>query len=257
MLHTLWNYRNFIAASIKREFQAKYNKSILGLAWVVMNPLYMTIIYTSIFASIMNQGDRKFSYAIYVACGLLAWNFFIDILNRSQNIYLNYSHIIKQQHFPLLCLPVVVTFIAWIDLLISFSLISVFLLIIGEFPGWCFMGLLPIILLQTAFAIGLGTGLGLLNIFFRDIEKALPILLQIWFWLTPIVYFTEKLSPAMQQLIAYNPLSALIHAYQTILVNQQWPDWSSLFFPLIVTFLLGGFFLRFYHQRAFEILDEL
>ena len=192
-----------------------------------------------------------------MAAGLLAWNFFIDVLNRSQTIYLDYANIIKKQNFPLMCLPMVVLALAVFDFFISFGLFTIYLIVMGEFPGWCYVGIVPILLLQAAYAVGLGTVLGICNIFFRDIGKAMVVFLQIWFWMTPIVYYMDTLPSKMQSFLLFNPLTPIMGAYQSILVKQEWPQWDSLFFPLILTVLLSGFFTLFYHQHAADLLDEL
>lgn len=257
MLHDLWNYRHFTKALVKREFQARYSKSLLGSIWVVMNPLYMCILYATIFSSVMHHAVGEFSYTVYVASGLLGWSLFTDILNRSQSIYLDYATMIKKHRFPLLCLPMVVLSLAFIDFFISLALFSIYLLATHQFPGWCFFELLPILLLQAVCAISLGTILGMLNVFFRDTGKAMLVLLQIWFWLTPIVYVADKLPEHLQRYIQYNPLTAMMTAYQTILVKQQSPDWASLWFPLSITLVLVSVLLRFYQKHAEELLDEL
>jgi lipopolysaccharide transport system permease protein len=257
MLKMLWDYRSFIIGSIRREFQSQYKKSLLGTLWVIMNPLYMCVIYTIILSSVMRSEDNKVSYSIYVAAGLLAWNFFLDIFTRSQRLYLNYNNIIKKQRFPLACLPLIVVGLAWIDFFISFGLFSLYLVAVGHFPGWCYLAIIPLLFLQTMLAIGWATSLGMLNIFFQDVERGLAILLQVWFWLTPIVYFVEKLPPTMQSLIMLNPLTAIMHAYQTVLANQQWPEWHTLFYPLVITIITLSFLSLFYQKNIVEIMDEL
>lgn len=256
MLSTLWNYRHFIRGVVTREIQSQYSKSLLGTLWIIMNPLYMCIIYSSIFSSLMTQTSSKQSYTIYLAAGLLAWNFFIDILNRSQAIYPAYANIIKQHRFPLLCLSVIVLILASLDFFVSFGLFVGYLIATHAFPGWCFLALFPVLLLQAIYALTLGTLLGIMNLFFRDIGKGLTIFLQIWFWMTPIVYYTHQVPETLQILLSYNPLTSLMRAYQMILVDQTWPMWQSLVFPLLLTLFLMGFFLWRYQQHAMDILDE-
>ncbi len=257
MLKNPWDYRYFIRASIKREFQSQYSKSILGTAWIIMNPLYMCVIYTFIFSSVMSPNGDHSSYTLYVASGLLAWHFFIDILNRSQSIYLSYANIMKQQCFPFFCLPMIVLSLACFDFLISFGLFTSYLVATHAFPGWCYFAVIPVLILQAFYALSLGTLLGILNIFFRDIGRALVVILQVWFWLTPIVYHLETIPKNMQRMLQFNPLTPLMTAYQTILVKQQWPDWDTLLFPFIITLLIGGLFSRFYHRHSHDLLDEL
>lgn len=257
MFKELWKYRDFIIASVQREFKTQYSKSILGAAWVVFNPLYMCVIYTSIFSSVLNRGGSKLSYTIYVGVGLLAWNFFTDILNRSQAIYLNYANIIKKQYFPLHCLPVVVFVLASIDFFISFGLFTGYLVATGAFPGWCYLAVIPVWFILAMYSLVLGTVLGTLNIFFRDIGRVMVVVLQVWFWMTPIVYFIDAMPENMQTLLMYNPLTAIMSAYQTIFVQQQWPHWSSLLFTLVVTGVISSAFFNVYNKHAVEILDEL
>ena len=250
------DYRHLIMATVRHEFQVQYKKSILGPLWVIMNPFYMCIIYTVIFSSIIKTGSSKFSYTLYVATGLLTWGFFIDILNRSQMIYLNYAHMIKQQNFPLICLPIVVLSMATIDFVFSFGLFTGYLIATHAFPGWSYIALFPILLMQAIYALGLGSLLGLLNLFFRDIGKSTVILLQAWFWLTPIVYLSETLPAHLRYWLILNPLAAMMDAYHAIIVYHEWPLWRSLWFSLGITLLFSILVLKFYRKHMTDLLDE-
>lgn len=252
-----------IRTTIKHEFQAQYKKSILGPLWIIMNPLYMCIIYSAIFSSIMNisHGGQKpaFSYTIYVATGLITWNFFTDIITRSQQIYIDYSQIIKHQKFPLACLPFVVCAMASLDFLVSFGLFNIYLIATHSFPGLKFFALCPILIIQTIFALSIGTLLGLLNLFFRDVGRGLVIFLQLWFWLTPIVYFSNHLPQELQNILVLNPLTSIITIYHTIIAYQQWPtnaEWLTLVYPLIISLLMTALLFIFFHKHHTELLDE-
>src|SRR3990167_4743341 len=254
MLTELWNYRGFILASVKREFQAQYCKSILGATWIVMNPLYMVVLYTSIFSHVMQTDTSNFSYTIYVASGLLTWNLFIDFLNKTETVYLNYANIIRKLYFPHLCLPIIVLIMVWINFSVSFGIFSGYLIVTGAFPGWCYVALIPILILQTFFALGLGNILGILNVFFRDTGKMMVVLLQVWFWMTPIVYVAENLPASMQRIIRLNPMTEIIGAYQTILVKHQWPVWHALWYSIITITLLSLILMLLYRRTMSEIL---
>src|SRR5690606_39895262 len=116
----------------------------------------------------------------------------------------------------------------FVNFAIIFGLFTVFLIISGNFPGWPFAAMLPVLLIQTAFSIGLGMVLGVLNVFFRDVGQLFGVVLQFWFWLTPIVYPSTILPERIQDLMHFNPMMSVMAAYQTILVHGQWPDWASL-----------------------------
>lgn len=261
MLLAIWNYRAFIAGNVKREFQSKYRSSMLGAAWTVINPLAMIIVYTIIFSQIMRARlpgvDGTFAYSIYLCAGILTWGLFAEIVGRAQTVFLDNANLLKKLSFPRLCLPVTVVANALLNFAIIFGLFSLFLIVTDNFPGWVYLALIPVLLIQIAFAIGLGVSIGVLNVFFRDIGQFFGIFLQFWFWLTPIVYPITILPESIRPLMNLNPMAAIIAAYQTILVNRQWPEWSGLLPAIILAVVLCALALRLFRKHAGEMVDEL
>ena len=261
MLKSLWSYRGFITGSIEREFQAKYHNSILGAAWTLLNPLAMIIVYTVIFSQVMQAklagATNNFAYSIYLCAGILTWGLFAEIVVRAQNTFLEHANILKKLNFPRFCLPIIVVVNALLNFLIIFGLFSIFLLISGNFPGIVYFALIPIIFILTIFAIGLGITLGVLNVFFRDVGQFFSIVLQFWFWLTPIVYPINILPEAAKILLAYNPMVILITSCQNILVSGQWPQWQNLIPVTLVALVLCSFGLRLFRKHVGDMVDEL
>ena len=261
MLKPVWAYRGFILGSVKREFQSKYRNSLLGAAWNVLNPLAMIVVYTVIFSQVMKARfpgvDSTFAYSIYLCAGVITWGFFAEITGRAQNIFLEHANLLKKLSFPRLCLPTVVMLNAGVNFAILFGLFSAFLLITGNFPGWAFLALIPLLVIQIAFSIGLGITLGVLNVFFRDVGQLFGVVLQFWFWLTPIVYSRTILPESVRPLMDLNPMAGLVGAYQTVLVNGQWPQWQSLWLVTLLAILLCGLGIRLFRKHAGEMVDEL
>jgi lipopolysaccharide transport system permease protein len=201
--------------------------------------------------------DSTFAYSIYLCSGVLTWGLFAEIAGRAQNIFLEHANLLKKLSFPRLCLPTVVVLNALINFTIIFGLFSVFLFISGNFPGWAFLALIPLLGVQIAFAIGLGITLGVLNVFFRDVGHLFGVVMQFWFWLTPIVYSVTILPDSLRPFMALNPMANLMTAYQSVLVNGQWPEWRSLWLVslLAVFFCLTG--LRLFRNHSGEMVDEL
>jgi len=183
--------------------------------------------------------------------------FFAEISGRAQNIFLDHANLLKKLNFPRLCLPVIVLLSATVNFVIIFGLFTVFLFWSGNFPGWVYLGLVPLLLIEAVFSIGLGITLGVLNVFFRDVGQLFSVVLQFWFWLTPIVYAADILPPPVQHLIHWNPLAGLIMAYQGILVRGQWPQWQSLWPVVLLAFGLCWLGLRLFRKHAGEMVDEL
>lgn len=261
MLKALWSYRGFILGSVKREFQSKYRNSLLGATWTVLNPLAMIIVYTVIFSQVMRAKlpgiDSTFAYSIYLCAGVLTWGLFAEIVGRGQNVFLEQANLLKKLSFPRLCLPVAVVASAGLNFAIIFGLFTGFLILSGNFPGPAYFALLPVLAIQSVFAIGLGIVLGVLNVFFRDVGQLFGVVLQFWFWLTPIVYPITILPETAQPLMAYNPMASLMAAYQGILVAGQWPDWSSLWPVTAISALLCVWGVRLFRKHAGEMVDEL
>ena len=261
MIKGIWTYRGFIVGSVKREFQSKYRNSMLGATWTVLHPLAMIIVYTVIFSQIMRAklpgADSTYSYGIYLCAGLLTWGFFAEITVRCQNIFIESANLLKKLSFPRICLPIIVILGAGLNFSIIFGLFILFLIISGNFPGWACLAVLPVLAVQIVFSIGLGIILGVLNVFFRDVGQFFSIVLQFWFWFTPIVYPLTILPEEIRPFMFLNPMAPLVNAYQMITVNGQWPRWETLI-PVVfigVTLCLLG--MHLFRKRAGEMVDEL
>lgn len=257
----VWNYRGFVLGSVQREFQTRYRNSLLGALWTILNPLSMIIVYTVIFSQLMKARlpgvDNSLAYGIYLCAGILAWGFFAEIIGRSQSVFLEHANLIKKLSFPRICLPLIVVLNASVNFAIIFALFLGFLVVTHNFPGWAVLAVIPLLMIQVAFAIGLGIILGVLNVFFRDVGQLVGIVLQFWFWLTPIVYPASILPEGIRPLIEANPMSALIAAYQRIFVYGQWPDWSSLGLVTVLAVMMCLLGMRLFRKRSGEMVDEL
>jgi len=258
---SLWAYRSFVLGSAKREFQSKYRNSLLGAAWTVINPMAMIIVYTVIFAQIMRTRlpgvDSTFAYSIYLCAGILTWGLFAEIVSRAQNTFLEHANLLKKLSFPRLCLPVIVIANSMVNFFIVFGLFSLFLLISGNFPGLVYLALFPVLAILIVFSIGLGISLGVLNVFFRDIGQFFGIVIQFWFWFTPIVYPISILPESVRSLMSYNPMANLIAAFQNIFVAGQWPVWQSLLPVTVLAIAMCALGMRLFRKHAGEMVDEL
>lgn len=261
MLPPVWAYRGFVLGNVKREFQLKYRNSLLGAAWTVLQPLAMILVYTVIFSQIMRAKlpgvDSSFGYSIFLCAGILTWGLFSEITTRSQNMFLENANLLKKLTFPRLCLPVTVVATGLLNFSIVFGLFSVFLVVTGNFPGLAYLALLPLLALLVMFATGLGMVLGVLNVFFRDVGQFYGLFVTFWFWLTPIVYPPTILPERLQPLMGLNPMAHWMAAVQGVLVKGEWPQWSSLLYPLATAILLCLLGLRVFRKRAGEMVDEL
>lgn len=228
MLDALWRYRSFIESMVRREFQARYTGSALGVSWSVLQPLAMIFIYTVVFGQVMRNRlpgtDDSASYGFFLCAGLLPWTMFTETLQRCTSVFVEQGNLLKKTTFPRAALPIIVGTSALVNFAIIFALLLVVMAVFGRLPGFEILALVPLLLIQQAIAIGFGVALGVFNVFFRDIGHAVGILLQFWFWFTPIVYPLSILGPTARSLIALNPMTNIVDGYQGLLVFGRVPD---------------------------------
>lgn len=261
MLLAIYRYRGFIKSTVRRDFQSRYQRSMLGMSWLFLQPLAMILVYTLIFANIMKAKlpgvDDTFAYSIYLCAGVLTWGLFTEILNRSTTIFLENANLLKKVSFPRICLPIIVTSSALLNFCIIFGLFTVFLIVSGNFPGWVYLNIIPVLLVLILFVSSLGIVLGVLNVFFRDVGQLINVITQFWFWLTPIVYPASILPEWLSRFLAINPMVSIIQSMQTILVRHEPPAYGSLLYPLILgaLFLVLGLYL--FRKHSGEIVDEI
>jgi lipopolysaccharide transport system permease protein len=261
ILKALWAYRGFIIGSVKRDYQLRYRGAMLGIAWTVLQPLAMILIYTVIFTQIMKAKlpgvSGEFSYSIYLCAGVITWGLFAEIIQRSQSVFLDNANLLTKLSFPRLTLPVIVITTALLNFLIVFGLFLGFLLLSGHLPGITILAVVPLLIVQVLFSVGLGILLGVLNVFFRDVGQASGLLIQFWFWATPVVYPASILPAKLLPWVKLNPLYHLARGYQDIFVANQWPDWQGLAIVGLLSLALSLYAIRLFRRHAGEIVDEL
>ena len=255
---TVWRYRSLILNMVERDFRSKYLGSLLGCMWSVIKPAAMIFIYTVIFSKIMRNKlpdvDDVMGYGIFLCSGLLTWNFFSELLERCLNIFPENANLIKKVNFPRITLPVGL----FISTTINFSIIFlIFLITSGRNPGWTIIGFIPLLLIQQSFSLALGMLLATLNVFFRDIGHLVTIILQFWFWGTPIVYPRSILPDKFQFIIEANPMTNLITSYQQIVLKGDWPQWYQFRYHIVGALMLLYISYNGYRKLAPEMVDEL
>jgi lipopolysaccharide transport system permease protein len=261
MLASLWRYRRFVLSMVGREFQARYLGSVLGSLWAVLNPLAMILIYTIIFGQLMRgrvagHGDGL-SYGIFLCAGVLTWGMFTEIVQRCVAVFVDQANLLKKMSFPRAALPAIVLVSAALNFAIVVGLLLLVLLVLGRFPGWALLGLVPLLLIQQSIALGIGVGLGVLNVFFRDVGHVIGIGLQLWFWFTPIVYPLPILGERARSLVALNPMTNIVAGYQGILLEGQWPHWPVFLPQLALAVAALALGRAIFRRLSGEMVDYL
>lgn len=261
MLLALWRYRHFVLAQIKGELKRRYARSRLGLLWHILNPLAQAAIFALILSEVLAARlpgvEAKSAYAVYLMAGTAAWGLFSEIVNRSTGIFLEYASLMKKILFPRICLPVIVGGSALLNHLLLLLAIFVVFWFFGHLPGAAVLALPIGMALIALFGFGLGVLLGVFNVFARDVSQVLGIFLQIWFWLTPIVYPASVIPAQLQWVLQWNPMAPLVGLYQRAMLYHQWPDWPALLVPAAVALSLCALTLLVFVRANADLVDAL
>ena len=220
----------------KRDFKERYVGTGLGQFWYLLSPLIMIFIYTVIFSDFMkmkmNIIDNSYAYSIYLIPGLLAWTAFSTIVMRLNTSFFEKSDLIKKINVPMYTFQIAILLTETFTFVISILLGLGFLLLVNQPITWSFLWLIPVIFIQSIFAFGLGVLFSLFTPFFKDLKEIIPIIIQLWFWVTPIIYMKSMIENKYPLLLIYNPFYYFAEIYQNIFLYAKAPTMHSL---LIIT----------------------
>jgi len=261
MLLALWAYRFFILSSIKTEFKTRFARSKIGGFWMFIHPLAQVLVYALILSQIMKaklpEVQTQYAYPIYILSGMLAWTLFSDILTRSLNVFINNANLLKKMAFPKLSLPLIAIGIALINFMLFMLVMFVVFAFLGHLPYHALYWLPLLIGITLVLATGIGLFLGVLNVFIRDIGQIMEVVMQFWFWLTPIVYMESIVPQKYHILFMLNPMTGIVEGFQNILLYDKAPNFGHLLYPAVFAFFsLLLAMLLFYRARE-EMTDLL
>ncbi len=226
----------------KRDFQERYVGTGFGQLWYFISPIITIFIYTVIFSDFMkmkmNIIDNSYAYSIYLVPGLLAWTSFSTILMRLNTSFFEKANLIKKINVPMYTFELAIMLTELFTFCIAMLLGIGFLLLVHQPITWTFLWLIPIMLLQTIFAFGLGVIFSLFTPFFKDLKEIIPIVVQLWFWATPIIYIKTMLANKYPILLTLNPFYYFVDIYHNIFVYSQAPSYSSLLIVFLESFIV-------------------
>jgi len=261
MLLALWHYRHFIQSSIRGELKSRFARSRLGALWFILHPLAQATIFALVLAEVLGARlpniDNKAAYPIYLMSGMAAWGLFSEILNRCLNIFIEYGSTLKKISFPRMSLPVIVWGSALLNHVLLLLAITIVFFFFGHYPGIAWLVIPVGILLISLFAFGLGVMLGIFNVFTRDVGQVMSVIMQLWFWLTPIVYPYEIIPQKLRWLADLNPMVPLVRIYQDALLYNRWPDLTILWPPAVAAMVLFMLSFALFRKASPELVDAL
>lgn len=271
-LTELSNARELMVNLTLRELRGKYKRSILGWTWSLFNPLVTMAIFTVVFLVFLRvripPGDPSGMnvFAFYLLCGLLPWNFLANGMNGGMTALINNATLIQKVYFPREIL-VAANVASWlVSLLIELAVFAVALLIAGNMVLPWLPAVVVLVAVQAVFVVGLGLLLSVLNVYFRDVQHLMAILLQLWFYSTPIVY-PLTVVPTTVELFGFdlplraiyevNPMVGFVEAYRDLLYDLRVPAVGDIAYLLAVSVAALGVGLVVFNRLEPKLAEEL
>jgi lipopolysaccharide transport system permease protein len=247
-LRDLWLYRDLLYFLTWRDVKVRYKQTALGATWALVQPLLTMIIFSLIFGRLGGMKSDGVPYPLFAYAGLLPWTFFANAVNTSGNSLIGNSNLITKVYFPRMLIPSATVLAGLVDFAISFVLL-VPLMFYYHVPLTWHILLLPVLVALTALlALSVGMWMSGLNVKYRDVRYMLPFLIQIWFFVSPIIY-PANIFGRWSWLLALNPMSGIIEGYRATLFGRPF-DWLALALSTCLT--LGALIYSAYAFRRME-----
>lgn len=244
-------YRDLLYALTLHRIKVRYKQSALGLAWAVLQPLSLMLIYTFIFSLIARIPTGGAPYAVFAYTGLLPWTYFSNALTTATTGLVSNSHLVTKVYFPREILPLTYVLAALFDFAVAALVLVGLFIYYGVTLTPYALYSLPIILILTAFVTAVALVLSAVQVRFRDVGVAMPLLLQLWLFATPVVYPLSAVPERLQPVYKLNPMVGVIENFRLAVLHGAPPDYSLLGLSALISFiLLPVAYVYFKHAEA-------
>ena len=247
-LGSVWRYRELLGNLVRRDLQVKYKGSSLGFAWSLLHPLIMAAVYTLAFRYVLRIPIERFP--LFLLSGLLPWMFLVTAVTTAATSIGDHGTLVRRVAFPRLVLPLASVASQGLQFALMYTVILPLAVLDGPGLSPTLLAIVPLILLQLAFAAGLGLLAATAYVFFRDTRHLIEVAFPIWFWLTPIVYSMTLVPPELARYLRLNPMTWFVMAYQGAIIDHRWPSWPTFAaIALLAAASLGIGYSVFQHQQ--------
>ncbi|MDA2925938.1 ABC transporter permease [Acidobacteria bacterium AH-259-G07] len=252
-LQDIWEYRELLYFLVWRDVKVRYKQTVLGAAWAILQPFLTMVVFTIFFGKMAKIGSDGLPYPIFSYAGLLPWTFFAQGLTQSSNSLVSSANLIRKVYFPRLIIPLSSVLAGVVDFLLAFTVL------LGMMAWYQLTPSAPIVLFPLLLVLALITSVGVglwfsaLNVQFRDIRYALPFFVQIWLFLTPVIYPTSRVVSLLEEvglpgwLVGLNPMAGVVEGFRWSLLGTATNPASILLTSTIVAtslFVSGVFYFK-------------
>jgi lipopolysaccharide transport system permease protein len=252
-LRELWAYHELLYFFVWRDVKVRYKQSLVGVAWVVLQPLATMTLFALIFGHLVRVPTAGIPYPPFVLTGLVAWQFFAAILGHSGTSLTENKQIVTRVYFPRVLVPSATVIASLVDFAVASVVLACFLAGYGIVPPASVVALPLFLLLLVAAALGVALWLSALNVEYRDVQYALPFVTQFWFFATPVVYSTEIIPPHWRLVLGLNPMAGIVTGLRWSLFDDAiWaPGMVAVSAVMTVLILVSGYVFFRSTERTF------
>jgi lipopolysaccharide transport system permease protein len=255
-LDELWAYRELLYFLTWRDVKVRYTQAVLGIAWAIIQPLVTMLVFTVFFGKLAKVPSGGVPYPIFSYAGLLPWSFFAAAVTAGSNSVVGSSNLIKKVYFPRLLVPAAAVAAALVDFAIAFVVFIGLFAYYRFVPTWNLLLFLPLVVLTTLFALAVALWTSALNVKYRDVRHAIPFVVQVWMFVSPVIYPSSLMPAKWRWALNINPMTGIIDGCRASLLGQPVP-WGSLAYSTAFTLaalLFAAFSFRHMERQFADVV---
>jgi len=252
-IKAIWEYRELLYFLIWRDLKVRYRQSAIGVGWVILQPLMTMVVFTAVFGKFVGVPSDGLPYPIFIFSALLPWTLFANSLTRGSASVVSNTQLVSKIYFPRLILPLSGVLSPVADFAVAFVILIGMMVWFGISPAWGILALPLLVLLAILTALAIGLWLSALDVRYRDVGHAVPFVVQIWMFITPVTYPVSLVPEKWRLLYSLNPMTGVIEGFRWALLGQQSPDFAVITVSAVMMFTLlvtGTIYFR-HTERTF------
>lgn len=236
-LDELLHYRDLLYFLVRRDLTVRYKQTVLGVVWAILQPFMTMVVFSVFLGRLAGVPSDGIPYPVFAYLGLLPWTYFSGAVSRSSASLVSHASLLGKVYFPRILIPLAATLSAWVDFVIASVVLIAIMAWYGIAPAASSVAVVPLMLLTAVLALGVGMTLAAINVRYRDVQHATPFLIQIWMFITPVVYPNSIVPERYRVWFELNPLAGTIAAYRAAVLGTP-IAWSSLALAAMVAIVL-------------------
>lgn len=246
-LRELWAYRELLYFLTWRDIKIRYKQTLLGATWAIIQPLFAMLLFTLFFGRLARMPSDNIPYPLFAYAGLLTWTFFANAVTNSGNSLVSSTSLITKVYFPRMIIPAAAVAAGLLDFAIAFLLLIPLLIYYGIALTWSLLLLPLFIILATLLALGVGMWTSALNVRYRDVRYALPFVIQLWLFASPVIYPSSIMPAKWRWVLLLNPMTGITEGFRSSLFGRSF-DWTAILVAAALTLIFSCYSVYFFRR---------